>query len=299
VKRLARLVLYFSNSFVLSFILVLGIRFLFVWLDAVRTVPAQSVELVVALVTAAKASLSTAIYCAVLLSLSYTVRRVLPVVLSIFLIFLLTLVFSFTLSLFLNRMEVLESTAAVAHKTLGETGLKLDSAGVTVVLMGDPADTASSRVIAMPNRPLVFQETPLPTQHLPSVSLDLGNSWFIRSLGLDFALVSEQLFARLKSGVFFFCVYLFSLALLLSSCRFVFELSSWPLANLFFAILVFRGILVFEIFLDSEGAQNFIGLFTGGLIPSGFISPAVYTGLALLVIIYTLLINAVRGRRRT
>jgi hypothetical protein len=296
---LARLILYFSNSFILAFLLILGIRFLFVWIDAVRTIPAQGVEPLAVLAAAAKTSLSAAVYCAVLLSLSYTVRRALPVVISISLIFLLTIVFSFALSLFLNRMEAVESDAVAARKTLGETGLRLNAADVTIVIMGDPADAASPRVIAMPDKPLIFQETPPPAQRLPSVTLNAGNFWFITSLGLDFALLSEQLFARLKSGVFFFCIYLFSLALLLSSCRFVFELSAWPLANLFFAVLVFRGILSFEIFLDSEETQNLIGLFAGGLIPSGFISPAIYTGLAILVIIYTLLINAVRGRRRT
>jgi hypothetical protein len=299
VKNLARLVLFFSNSFILSFLLLLGIRFLFDWLEAVRTIPAQSVEPAAVLVAAAKASLSAAIYCAVLLSLSYTVRRVMPVAFSIFFVFLFTLVLSFAVSLLLNRLETVESTAAVERRTLGEIGLKLKSADVTIVVMGDPADTTSPRVIAMPDRPLIFQETPLPTQRLPSVPLDTGNSWFMTSLGLDFALASEQLFVRLKSGFFFFCIYLCSLALLLSSCRFVFELSAWPLANLFFGILVFRGILSFEIFLDSEGTQNLIGLFAGGLISPGFISPVIYTGLALLVIMYTLLVNAARGRRRT
>jgi hypothetical protein len=298
VKNLARLVLFFSGAFILSLLLTLGIRFLFGWIEAARAIPAQSVEPAVMLVAEAKASLSTAIYCAVLLSLSYTVRRVIPAAFSIFLVFMLTLVFSFALSLLLNRLEAVESAATAVHKTLGEPGLRLNSADVTIVIMGDPADTASPRVIAMPDRPLIFQETPLPSQRTPSIPFYGGNSWFMTSLGLDFGIVSEQLFARLQSGFFFFCIYLFSLALLLSSCRFVFELSAWPLANLFFGILVFRGILSFEVFLDSGETQSLIGFFAGRLIPSGFISPTIYTGIAFLVIIYTLLVNAARGRRR-
>ena len=297
-KNLARLVLFFSNAFILSLLLILGIRFLFGWIEAARAIPAQSVEPAAMLVAGAKASLSTAIYCAVLLSLSYTVRRVIPAAFSIFLVFLLTLVFSFALSLLLNRLEAMESTATAVHRTLGEPGLRLQSADVTIVIMGDPADTASPRVIAMPDRPLIFQETPLPSQRIPPIPFYGGNSWFMTSLGPDFGIASEQLFARLQSGFFFFCIYLFSLALLLSSCRFVFELSAWPLANLFFGILVFRGILSFEVFLDSGETQDLIGFFVGRLIPSGFISPTIYTGIALLVIIYTLLVNAARGRRR-
>jgi hypothetical protein len=298
VKNLARLVLFFSNVFILSFLMILGIRFLFSWIEAVRAIPAQSVEPVAVLVAAAKASLSAAIYCAVLLSLSYTARYAMPAAFSISLVFLLTLAFSFACSMLLNRLEAVESTAVATHKTLGEPGLRLQSADVTIVIIGDPANAASPRVVAMPDRPLIFQETPLPSQSIPSVPFHSGNSWFMTSLGLDFSLVSEQVFARLQSGLFFFCIYLFSLALLLSSCRFIFEISAWPLANLFFGILVFRGILSFEVFLDSEETQSLIGFFVGRLIPSGFISPTVYTGMALLVIMYTLLVNAARGRRR-
>jgi hypothetical protein len=297
-KNLARLVLFFSNVFILSLLMTLGIRFLFSWIEAVRAIPAQSIEPAVVLVAAAKASLSTAIYCAVLFSLSYTARRAMPAAFSIFLVFLLTLVFSFALSMLLNRLEAVESTATVMPKTLGETGLRLQSADVTIVIIGDPANRASPRVVAMPDRPLIFQQTPLPSQSIPSVPFYSGNSWFMTSLGLDFGIVSEQLFVRLQSGLFFFCIYLFSIALLLSSFRFVFELSAWPLADLFFGILVFRGILSLEVFLDSGEIQNLIGFFSGRLIPSGFISPTIYTGMALLVIMYTLLVNAARGRRR-
>lgn len=297
-KNLARLVLFFGNVFILSLLLTLGIRFLFDWIEAARAIPAQGVAPVAVLVAAAKASLSTAIYCAVLLSLSYTARRVMPVAFSISLVFLLTLVFSFAFSMLMNRLEAVESAATATQRTLGETGLKLNSADVTIVIMGDPANTASPRVIAMPDRPLVFLEKPLPSQRIPSAPLPGGNFWFMTSLSLDFGIVSEQFFARLRSGPFFFCVYLVSLVLLLSSCRFVFELSTWPLANLFFGLLVFRGILSFEVFLDSEETQNLIGFFAGRLIPSGFISPVIYTGMALLVIVYTLLVSAARGRRR-
>jgi hypothetical protein len=298
VKNLARLVLFFSNTFILSLLVILGIRFLFSWIEAVCAIPAQSVEPVAVLVAAAKASLSAAIYCAVLLSLSYTVRYAMPAAFSISLVFLLTFAFSFAFSMLLNRLEAVESTAIATHKTLGETGLRLQSADVTIVIIGDPANAASPRVVAMPDRPLIFQETPLPSQSIPSAPFHKANSWFMTSLGLDFSLVSEQLFARLQSGLFFFCIYLFSLALLLSSCRFIFEISTWSLANLFFGALVFRGILSFEVFLDSEETQSLIGFFVGRLIPSGFISPTVYTGMALLVITYTLLVNVARGRWR-
>jgi hypothetical protein len=159
----------------------------------------------------------------------------------------------------------------------------------------------------MPDRPLILRGIPPSPASappggafppLPPAPFYGGNSRIIGDIGLDFDLVSEHLFARLKSGVFFFIIYLFSLILLLSSFRFVFEISAWPLANLFLGILVFRGILSFEVFLNSEETQNLISFFTGRLVPSGFISPIIYTGIALLVLVYTLLIDAARGQRR-
>jgi hypothetical protein len=300
VKNLARLVLFFSIVFILSLLIVSGIRFLFVWTDAVRTIPARSVQPVAALIAAFRAALSTAIYCSVLLSLSYSARRAMPAAFSIFIVFLLTVVFSSAFSLALSRLEVVESTAITAvHKTLGEPGLRLKSGEVTLVVVGEPSNLASPRVVAMPDRPLIYQETPLPVQSaLPPAPFFSSNSWFMTSLGLDFGMVSEQLIVRLDMGLFFFYIYLLSLVLLLSSCRFVFDLSSWPMANLFFGVLIFRGILIFEVFLDSESIQSTIGFFVGRLIPPGFFSPTVYTGMAFLIILYTLLAGAARGRRR-
>ncbi|MDR0452722.1 MAG: hypothetical protein LBH15_06735 [Treponema sp.] len=304
-KNLARLALFFSGVFILSLLIISGVRFLFVWIDAVRAIPARSVEPAATLAASAKNALSTAIYCSALLSLSYTARRAMPAAFSIVFVFLFTTVFSFAFSLALDRLEAVESAAPMTHRTLGNPGLRLRSGDMTIVIAGDPADAASPRVVALPDRPLIFQETPpatAPQQNerpaLPAAPFYSHNSWFMINLGLDFGLVSEQLFTRLRSGFFFFCIYLLSLALLLSSCRFVFDLSAWPLANLFFGVLLFRGILSFEVFLNSEEIQNLIGLFSGRLVPSGIVSPTIYTGIALLVIIYTLLVSMARRRRR-
>jgi hypothetical protein len=301
-KGLARLALFFNNFFILSFLVVAGVRFFFIWTGAVRAIPAHIVEPSVALVAAAKDSLSMVIYSSVLFSLSYSVRRAMSSAFSIFFILLFTFVFSFGLSLTLNRLETADSSTRITRETLGETGLILSSGGVTTVLVGNPADAASPRVVAMPDSPLILRGTPSAPggafPSLPPAPFYSSDSRIVDTLGQEFNLVSEQFFARLKSGAFFFCIYLFSLVLLLSSLRFVFEIFAWPLANLFLGALVFRGILSFEVFLNSEETQNLIAFFVGRLIPSGFISPVIYTAIALLVLVYTLLVGTARGRRR-
>jgi hypothetical protein len=304
--NLTRLVVFFGNFFILSLLVITGIRFLFAWTNAVCAIPALSVETVPALVAAAKASISTAIYCSVLFSLSYSVRRGMPPAFSVFFVLLFTFAYSSVFSLLLNGLEKVESSARITHRTLGGAGLRLDSGGVTTVLIGDPADAASPRVAAMPDRPLILQGIPPDTAPpvrmfpvLPPAPFYHGDSQIMDVVSLDFDLASKQLFIRLQLGILPFCTYLFSLALLLSSFRVVFELSAWPLTNLFFGILIFRGILSFEVFLNSEETQNMLKPFIGSLIPPDLINPLVYTGVALLVLVYTLLTGGVRGRRRT
>jgi hypothetical protein len=304
-KNFARLVIFFNNFFILLFLIITGIRFFFVWTGAARAIPAHIEEPFAALVATAKDSLSAVIYCSVLFSLSYSVRRAMSSAFSIFFVLLLTVAFSSVFSLVLNRLETAESAAPVTRRTLGETGLILRSGGVTTVLTGNPADAASPRVVAMPDSPLMLLGIPPASAPpgdrfppLPPAPFYSSDSRIMGVIGLDFTLASEQLFARLQSGVFFFTIYLFSLALLLSSFRFVFEISAWPLTNLFLGALLFRGILSFDVFLNSEETQNLIGFFVGHLVSHGFISPFIYTGIALLVLVYTLLAGAARGRRR-
>jgi hypothetical protein len=303
--NLARLAIFFSNFFILSLLVITGIRFLFVWTDAVCAIPALNVETVPALAAAAKASISTAIYCSVLFSLSYSARRTMSSAFSIFFVLLFTFAYSSVFSLALDRLETMESSARITHKTLGGAGLRLDSGGVTTVLIGDPSDAVSPRVVAMPARSLILQGIPpdsVPPGKtfpvLPPVPFYRGDSRIMGIISLDFDLASEQLFIRLQSGIPSFCTYLFSLALLLSAFRFVFEFSAWPLTNLFLGILIFRSILSFEVFLNSKETQNLIHSFTGHLIPPDITSPLIYTGIALLILIYSLLASGARGRRR-
>jgi hypothetical protein len=303
--NLARLAVFFSNFFILSFLAITGMGFLFAWTEAVCAIPALSVETVPALIAAAKASISTAIYCSVLFSLSYSARCGMPSAFSIFFVLLFAFAFSSVFSLTLSRLEKVESQTRITHRTLGGIGLQLDSGGVTTVLIGDPQNAASPRVVAMPDRPLILQGIPpvsVPLEKtfpaLPSAPFYRSDSRTIGIISLDFGLASEQLFTRLQSGFLSFCTYLFSLVLLLSSFRFMFDFSAWPLTNLFFGVLIFRGILSFEVFLNLEETQNLINFFTGHLIPPYLTTPLIYTGIALLVLVYTLLAGGARGQRR-
>jgi hypothetical protein len=301
VKKTAQLVLFFSMTFILSLLVAAGARYLFLWIDTVRAIPAGTFYPAASLVTSLQMSLSAAFYCAIAFSLSYSVRRKMSAGMSVLLLFLLATGATFGLSLALYRAQAVESSAPLsARPTLGGPGLRLSSAGVTIILTGNPDDGTSPRVAALPDRPLVFQENPAARNvvpDLPPAPFYESKPVFLSSLALDFALGAEQLSARLRLGGFQFCLYAMSIILLLVCCRFLFELSSWPLANIFIGFMAFRGILTFQTFLDSAETQQLILFFIGRLIPQSYISPIIYLVLGLLVLLYTILTNAARGRR--
>jgi hypothetical protein len=302
VKNLARLVLFFSLCFVVVFPVATAIRYLQLWIDIARLIPAQTLEILDSFVSAGYWALPVALFCSVLLSLSYTVRKAIPIPLSIFVVFILSCGITAGVSLILREAEsalALPGTAAPA--TLGSPGLILTQGDTTVVLMDDPANPAGSRIIAIPGRPLIYQQTPVgPTNAgltLPPVPFREDGPFFITSLFIDFSLTAGQLRDRLEEGLIPFGLYLAGLCFLLSSLRFVMELSSWPLANIFLGALVFRGVLALETFLDSAEIQEFIGSFIKADIAHDGITPLIFINMGLVVILYTALVSIARDRR--
>ncbi|MDR3145412.1 MAG: hypothetical protein LBU21_03975, partial [Treponema sp.] len=92
--------------------------------------------------------------------------------------------------------------------------------------------------------------------------------------------------------------YAAALLFLLVSLRGILELSAWPLANLLLGALVFRAVLALETFLDSGEILSFIAPFLGPWISPAFLSPLVFSGLGLLIMLYSALASLARERRR-
>jgi hypothetical protein len=302
VKNLARLVLYFSNVFILSLIAVSGICYLVVWIEAARNIPALPFAPAAALASAARIAIPAALYAAAFLSLNYGARREVPVAMGMAVLFALSLGFSLGASLAQSRLALQAASAGpgIARPTLGESGLRLLQGDVSIIVLGDPADGTSPRIAAVPGQPLVYMAAPRQIRNtpprLPPVPFHEENSYAVGSLLTDFTLVSEQFEARLGTGFIPFIIYLGSLCLLLVSFYRVFEVTLWPLANMFLGALAFRGLLAFETFIDSDSIQSFIFFFLGRFIPRSVISPVIFALIALLVILYSALIMASRRK---
>jgi len=301
-KNLARLTLFFSLNFMLLFLAALILGLLSAWIEFARFIPTET-RPGTDLIELAFNALPAALYLSVLLTLSYTARRAISIPAAIAGVLVLGSVFYMGLSFGMSRFGVMEVAfrPVSALHVQGEPGLILSRSGSAMILLRESGDAWGPRVVSIPGQPLIYQEVPLGPNNtilsLHPLPFDDHTPWFIRSLGIDFFLNAEETRSRLEDSLFSFGMYAFSLILLLASMRFVFGLSKWPLANLFFGALVFRGIVALEGFLNAREINALIDGFLPGNLPPVFITPAIFGALAVLFMFYTLLIHAVRPRR--
>jgi hypothetical protein len=169
-----------------------------------------------------------------------------------------------------------------------------------VVLLKESGDALGPRVVSLPGRQLFYQEVPMGPNNtvlaLPVMPFRDETPWFIQSMFIDFALTAREFEDTLREGYIPFAIYAGALIFLLASLRFLFDLSSWPLANLFLGALAFRGILALDTFLGTKEVNTFLVSFIGQRLPAPYITPLAYCALGVLVILYTLLVHLARGR---
>jgi hypothetical protein len=303
VKNIARLVLFFSVTFISVFLAAAAAQYLALWIDAAHMIPARPGRPLTALLAALNWALPGAVYGALLLSLGYATRQASPIPRTMACLFLLGLTFTTGIALGLVRADAAGAVpAAESHSALGEPGLILSRGDTVIVLLETPGEELGSRIVSLPGRPLIYQEVPIGSDNrvitLPPAPFRNQSAAFITNLRIDLALAAGQFESRLEEGLIPFGAYTAALLLLLVSLRVILDLSAWPLANLFLGALVFRVILSLQTFLDSEEILSFIGPFLGRWVPPELTSPLVLGCLGLLIILYSALASLSRERRR-
>jgi hypothetical protein len=257
---------------------------------------------------AAQDVLPVTIYLALLVGLGYSAKRSIPVHISIVCLIALcmgcTILVSGGISLLSNSQNLVGSGKIV---TLGNPGLILSQPDGVIVLLHDPGDPQSSRVIVRADQPLIYREKPLETEtdlmkvpaYMQGASpafLQTDEYHLLDSLLRDFSFVSDQFNIRQQKSFFSFIFYVFALIFLLSSLRPLMDISVWRMANIFLGIMMFRGVLLLERLLDSQEIYRFFGTFLGERFPRFLISPLLFCMLGILVIMGTVLFYAVIGR---
>ncbi|MDR3333455.1 MAG: hypothetical protein LBT13_01010 [Treponema sp.] len=271
------------------------VTFISVQVDALRM--AWSEVTIGVFIAAIPGILPVTLYLAILLGLNYTARKGLGSLPSMLCIGVLSGLYTLIVSLgigWLGNIPIpLPSEKPIR---LGEPGLILSAADSAMVLLDDPADIQSPRVISLPNQPLVYQVS----QHsVEAQVIELFPAPFKHKQGIinDFSRSAEQFNTRLNRGFSSFIIYVFGLIFLLISLRFLMVMSSWPLANLCVGTLIFRGVLALEGLLNSPRTLAFLAPVLSDRLHPALVSPLAFYTLGVLSILFTVLIHLIRGRR--
>jgi hypothetical protein len=296
-------VLFFTICFLLIFIGAGAIKYLELSVNAAKAIPAGPPFTLPDFIAAIREMLPLALYFTLLLTLSYAARRNIAFFPAFITLFILAGAFMYSSIWGLLQAENLNSTVisnlSGPSQTLGQRGLILSQNSTAIVLLENPGSGGGPQVISYPGQPLVYREVSGPeTIALPQAPFRNENAFMTSGILPDFSLTANQLESRFRSGLLSFGLYGGALILLLLSLRFVMELSSWPMANIFSGAVIFRGILALETFIDSREVQSFLGAFLGPRVSPFLISPIVFGGIGVIVLIYTLLVHAVREKPR-
>jgi hypothetical protein len=298
VKHFAKLVIFFSVSFI-SILLVSGLITLFEEMInlAILFPPGQGTHL--NLLTFLGNSVPVAFFISILLGSSYALRRHFsyPVVFAI--ILTLSLVFSSAVYVGVEKSGSLGASSTKeppATALLAQPGYIYNpgSRDTRFVFLQDPYKLSGPRVVAAAD--LYYQRlgTSLESSPLPFAKEKSG---ILESIAKDFTQCSVSFTALFKAGSGDYLVYAGSLATFLLALGCLINISYWHLANLFFAICVFRGALALEILLNEPNVSGMVRSFVGGGIPATLINPVIYILLAALILLYSGLTSLARGRR--
>lgn len=300
-KGIAKLILFYTITFVISLVSISLLKFIEVWITAIRHIPAQEISMLPEMLRVLISSIPFGLYVSIALTLSYSVRRKIKIPIAISVLLLISIGCSAAASIGFQKLhEVLPETPPRSAKTLGYPGLMLNQQDITMILLEDPAKIDGSRVVSLPDQPLIYQEKPIGPENtilpLPSAPFQRDLPYFLQSIMLDFSLAARHYQNVLHQGILPFFIHMASICFLLCALHFLFRVSRWHLANLFLGALVFRGILSLEIFLNTDEILSLIYNFLGNWIPIQYTGPIILTIMAILVILYSVLDYFARGR---
>ena len=295
-KTFAKLTIFFSLTFAFFFMVAILIRFVFAWIDAARIISETGAG--EGLAEIIRTAIPAALYFSILLTLGYSARKNIPIPVTVIGIVVLGFVFTIGISVGIERVDALKSVFKPASPVHAGPGLIVSRPESAIVLLRESRDIRGPRLVSFLGQPFIYQEVPLGPNNtiinLPALSFGEETPWFINSIGIDLSISAREFKNHFEAGFLYFAAYAFSLILLLSSLRFILELSQWPLANIFIGALVFRLILSLEIFLNSREINDLIGSFLDGRAPPQLITALVFGAMSVLIIIYTLLAGIVR-----
>jgi hypothetical protein len=298
-KNFAKFLIFFGVCFPLLFLIGVGITLLHLWIDAVSIVPVKSVIYMKEIIESGRWVPPFTLYLSVMFSINYGNKHRISRPLIFVSLIILANIFIFSASKGLNNLyNMTEASMRINRKTLGQPGMILSQFDTVITLLDEPSNRTGSRVVAIDDSPLIYQEEPIGVDgeliELPPVPFYTHSRWFSRIIITELSISGQNIAARFEEGLVPYFAWIGAFTLLLVSLGFVTGVSSWPLANIFLGFLVFRGLLAFEVFINSDEVNGFFRDFLRGALPDMLIMPAIFTAIAALILIYALLLFLAR-----
>ncbi|MDR2344307.1 MAG: hypothetical protein LBD86_07240 [Spirochaetaceae bacterium] len=294
-KNYARVLLFFGLCFPILFAAAIGFDFLHAWVEAEAHIPFKNGIFPGEILESGRWALPFTLYLTVVFSINQGRRHKVAWPLIILTVVLLAGAFTFGISKCLSNVAAVSVPPLETNSRFaGRQGLMLSQPGTVITLLDRPSNAEGSRVVAIKDKELIYQKVPAGADGkmigLPLLPFRNVSNWVSDPIVSDLSLSGRFIAARLDEGLVPYLSWTLSLILLLASLGLVFELSCWPLANIFLGLLVFRGVLAFEVFLNSEETMRYLTEFTRGLIPDTLITSVILASISALVLIYGFLI---------
>jgi hypothetical protein len=299
VKNFAKLVLLFSLSFIIIFLVTTGFRFLALRVEWAKILPAKPETSLTLILTAAHWALSLTLFSSILFTFNYAARKSFFAPMAVITIIALSICFTFAASLALDKWEAVPpATTAGIH--MGDRGVVLSNSfnrnETAVVLLNGTYEPLGPRVVSVPEQPMLYYESAGANFELPPVPFGDDTPWFLKSVSIDIRLNSEMFQKLYSQGIMSFLVYVSSLVFILCALGYMIRFSAWPLANLFIGILAFRGILACCTFFNTPESQEIMSSFLKGSFPMPYAVPLIFTGVGFLVCLYAVLVYIIRRK---
>ena len=298
-RNFAKLILFFSLSFIIIFAASTCIKFLDLRVDWAKSLPPKPETVLTLMISAAFWALSLTLFSSIIISLNYAVRKKYFAPMALSCIMLMSFLLCYGFSFFLEQWETVPP-AQSSGLQMGDKGLlltnELSKNETAVVLLRGMAEPLGPRIIAIPGQPLVYHQAASTNFDLPPVPFTDNTPWFLKSLSIDIRINAEIFQRKFAEGFFSYFIYVNSFIFLLCSLGYAAKFSVWPLANLFLASLALRGVLALNTFINTPEIQETISSLLNNFVPAALILPLLFVGFGILVNIYSLLAFASRRR---
>jgi hypothetical protein len=299
VKNLAKLIIFFTLTFIITFVIVAGIKFLSLRIDWIKNLPPKPENSLTLLISSAHWALSLSLFSSIIISLNYSVRKKNIALLSIIFVMGLSFLFCFGISTALDHWKFVPPSQ-LPSIPLGGKGVILSNTlnrnETAIVLLNGTAEPLGPRVISIPDQPLVYNRVGSPSVDLPPVPFGDDTPWFLKNIDIDVRLNAEMFQRKFLEGFYSYMLYVGALIYLLCSLGYAIKFSVWSLANLFLTTLAFRGILALNTFFNTQEMQQVTASFLENRIPVAMALPYAFLGFGTLVNVFSFLIFAAKRR---